>query len=79
MVDASGKVPSGVFLGNFKWVGMYEECLGASSKRAGQQPENSTVVLGEYCLLTVGADMPGVALQVGDLLANDDSASTALR
>lgn len=73
MVDASGKVPSGLLLGNAKWIGTYGECVGASSKQS-KQPENSTV-LGEYCLVSIGADTSASALGVGDLLINEDSVS----
>ena len=57
MVDASGKLPSGVFLGNGKWFGMYDECLEVSSKQSQahqQDNNNNSTVLGEYCLVDIG-------------------------
>ena len=58
VVDASGKLPSGVFLGNINWLGMYDECLEISSKQSeAHQPDNSTV-LGEYCFVNIGDGSP---------------------
>lgn len=68
MVDAVGKLPSGLLLGNTHWIGMYEECIKVSSKHPdARQPDNSTI-LGHHCLVNVGDDTPGSNVSVGNIL-----------
>ena len=70
VVDSSGKLPSGIFLGNVNWIGTYEECLEVSSEPLqAQQPDNTTV-LGKYCLVKIGdgPPAPGGLMVVGSVL-----------
>lgn len=54
MLDAIGKLPSGLMLGNMHWPGMYGECLEISSKESETQKMDNSTVLGKHCLMTIG-------------------------
>lgn len=57
MVDATGKFPSGILLGNTQWIGTYGECVGISSEKSKtQRLDNSSAILGGYCLVSIGDD-----------------------
>lgn len=58
MVDASGKFPSGLLLGNLQWIGSYTECVGASSNRSFHSAAGnvSSSIEGNYCLMSIGAE-----------------------
>lgn len=48
VIDASYKIPSGIFDLNMAWIGSYEECINIESKLND--------VKGKYCLTTIGID-----------------------
>jgi len=68
VLDASGKLSSGILLGNTLWVGTYSECIGVSSKQSQAQQEDNSTILGEYCLVKIGADAAASGPAVGNLL-----------
>lgn len=73
VVDAAGKFPSGLLLGNAQWIGTYGECIGTSSEKSKSQKLYNSTVLGEYCLVNIGDGTSATDLQVGDCLLNNDS------
>jgi len=70
VVDASGKLPSGILLGNTNWLGMYDECLEISSKQSQAHQQDNITVLGEYCLVNIGDGSPPSDLPVSSVLNN---------
>ncbi|XP_064649525.1 nose resistant to fluoxetine protein 6-like isoform X2 [Lineus longissimus] len=46
MLDAFGKVPSGLLSGHFQWPGAYEECMNVTS--------NTGNFIGKYCSASIG-------------------------
>ncbi|GBM05327.1 Nose resistant to fluoxetine protein 6 [Araneus ventricosus] len=50
MLDANGKVPSGTLLGNFLWMGKYQECLDVHIP--ARENETRTDIDGIYCVAT---------------------------
>lgn len=53
MVDAWGKLPSGILEGNFNGLGSYDEC-----KKIDQNTEDVGHVRGQYCLLAIPLKPP---------------------
>lgn len=45
MFDSSAKIPQGILIGNTKFLGQYDECLGV------EHPNGSFI--GQYCLFNV--------------------------
>ncbi|XP_054718187.1 nose resistant to fluoxetine protein 6-like isoform X2 [Uloborus diversus] len=54
LLDSYGKVPSGVLLGDFMWIGKYNECLDVSSS----ENETDDGFHGMYCLAEWNVTLP---------------------
>lgn len=82
MVDAAGKFPSGLLLGNAQWIGTYGECIGTSSEKSKSQKLYNSTVLGEYCLVNIGdgtstTDLQKVELHLGICIPQTCSSTDA--
>ena len=53
MVDASSKIPLGIFQGNFIDFGMYDECISISGKFSTEKNA------GKHCIYTLDIILPG--------------------
>ncbi len=66
--DATGKIPSGILLGNAQWLGTYGECVGVSSKQSKTQLPHNRTIQGQYCLMSIGDGSSVPDIQVRELL-----------
>ncbi|GBM80805.1 hypothetical protein AVEN_144533-1 [Araneus ventricosus] len=71
MLDSYGKPESGILLGNFKWLGEYDECLGVYA------PPKANTSLGnfhgKYCTLVVPLKLQNMTLLLSTALCLPDS------
>ncbi|GBO19188.1 hypothetical protein AVEN_208069-1, partial [Araneus ventricosus] len=71
MLDSYGKPESGILLGNFKWLGEYDECLGVYA------PAKANASLGnfhgKYCTLEVPLKLQNMTLPFSTALCLPDS------
>ncbi|GBM86237.1 Nose resistant to fluoxetine protein 6, partial [Araneus ventricosus] len=70
-LDSYGKPESGILLGNFKWLGEYDECLGVYAPPKA----NSSVgnFHGKYCTLEVPLKLQNMTLPLSTALCLPDS------
>ena len=54
VVDAAGKIGSGILDGNIGWVGSYDECLDVTATKANQNNVTEVMFTGQYCVTTIG-------------------------
>ena len=55
VLDAFGKLPSGVVQGDFQWIGSYDECNSIRhSPMSHRSGNHSRTIEGKYCMLAVG-------------------------
>ena len=47
-----GKLPSGLALGNFMWLGSFTECMNVRTTQRGPFSETTYLLKGQYCLAT---------------------------
>ncbi|KAG8198743.1 hypothetical protein JTE90_023508 [Oedothorax gibbosus] len=60
MIDSYGKPESGILLGNFKWLGEFNECLSVYAPAKGNTSTGN--FHGQYCSLTVTMDLKNMSL-----------------
>ncbi|KAF8796912.1 Nose resistant to fluoxetine protein 6 like protein [Argiope bruennichi] len=77
MLDSYGKPESGILLGNLRWLGDYDECVGIYAPAKGNQ-ENITVgnFHGRYCTLQVPLILGNVSLPLSLAACLPDSCNT---
>lgn len=70
MIDASAKIPAGIFEQNFAWLGRFQECIQIESLK--------TNVKGRYCLTSI--NITGLALAGnGDIEVNNEHQFTGVK
>ncbi|KAF8796913.1 Nose resistant to fluoxetine protein 6 like protein [Argiope bruennichi] len=77
VLDSYGKPESGILLGNLRWLGDYDECVGIYAPAKGNQ-ENITVgnFHGRYCTLQVPLILGNVSLPLSLAACLPDSCNT---
>lgn len=65
VLDATGKPPSGLLLGNLQWLGQYGECMGVSSADTALNSSAffhldhaQKTIKGHYCTIDIGNVSP---------------------
>ncbi|CAL1277755.1 unnamed protein product [Larinioides sclopetarius] len=71
MVDSFGKPESGILLGNFKWLGEYDECLKIYAPPKGKTGLGD--FHGKYCTLTIPIKLGNAALPLSTAVCLPDS------
>lgn len=58
MLDSSSKIPSGIFIGNMKDLGLYDECLSIEVTRHEQ------LIRGRHCMYSFSVKAPNTTLSI---------------
>ncbi|GBN16297.1 hypothetical protein AVEN_86381-1, partial [Araneus ventricosus] len=71
MLDSFGKPESGLLIGNLKWIGEYDECLGIKAPRV----EYTSIggFRGRYCTLQIPLTLKNMSLPVSTAVCLPDS------
>ncbi|GBN59840.1 hypothetical protein AVEN_233973-1 [Araneus ventricosus] len=77
VLDSYGKPESGILLGNLRWLGEYDECLGIYAPAKGNQGNVSVGDFhGKYCTLQIALKLGTTSLPLSLAVCLPDSCNT---